>query len=94
MINIKLNFNKKVVPATLENIQSKKISPYRDWISMLIISAIIIALSAIYSAFLFYKLLEEDDFQPEARSQISAGQFVDINVSKLNSAADFINSRM
>ena len=90
---MKFSLNKKEEVATIENIKEKNISPYQGWLIVLSICTAIIILSALYSAFIFYRLLEEDDFQPDATSQVSKDQFIDIDVGKLNSAAEFISSR-
>ena len=94
---MKLKFfkkNKTTIPS-LEGFHKKQISPEKDWLYMVYIFCFIILITIVVSSISFYRLYNED-LNDTLSTQIQNDTFqtrTSIDLNKLNSAVEFIESR-
>ena len=91
---MKIKLFKKEKKVSLENLHEREASPYMDWLKIIFVFSAIIIVSIIFSSLSFYYLISGSEFrQDDSGMNSPASDVPSINIYKLQSAVDFINSR-
>ncbi len=90
---MKLNLFKKKTNVTLESLHAKSFSPEKDWLLLLSIFSLILILFAIFSATLFFRVLNEN-YSTDSNLLETSDQTNAIDTATLQKAVEFIKSRI